>query len=154
MRINLHDHDSWMKWHRVNKKNIIWGGKNVFNPIQCQLSSNDSRLIVIARNHLVNFVHINKGRFLILCEGQKDIFMEVWKLVCLYVKMNVSNDGFMVLGVILKFFLLTFALLDWVNLLWVFFLLLDLRWFIKFRFYDWWRKGIQSWVVDWLLIFV
>ncbi len=150
MRINLHEHDSGMKGYRVNKKHGIWGGKNVFNPIQSELSSNDLGLIVFACNHLVNFFHINKRRLLILPEGQEYIIMEVRELVSFYVQVNVSNDCFMILAILLKFVLLAFvlALLDGLNLFWDFFNLLGLRRFIGVGSYDWWRDGIQSWVVD------
>lgn len=55
--------------------------------------------------------------------------MEVRELVSFYVQVNVSNDCFMVLAIILKFVLLAFvfALLDRFNLFWDFFNLLDLR---------------------------
>ncbi len=138
VRINLHEHDSWMKGYRVNKKHGIWGGKNVLNPIQSELSPNDLGLVVVACNNLANFFHINKRGLLILCESQKYMIMEVRKLVSFYAQVNVSNDCFMVLAIILKLFLLAFvfALLNGFSLFWDFFNLLDLRWFIWVRSND------------------
>jgi hypothetical protein len=64
--------------------------------------------------------------------------MEVRELVSFYVQVNVSNDCFMILAILLKFVLLAFvlALLDGLNLFWDFFNLLGLRRFIGVGSYD------------------